>query len=287
MTRFSTRLALAICAVLASACGAPENSSPPAAQILATTAHLAKSSPKLKAHFGAVAGGWSADGQQTVSSAWLKAQAAKTKNPFLTRSSAPAFADGAWEIFRGQGDAVGIRLTPERAESRPLQLQDGHALYRGVFPATDAVLTADQTSSELAYLLHDASAPTSFSWHVQFGSAIANATLDNGGLRFVSAQGKALMEMPQPIVVDSAGITRIASLDWDAKQARLTIKLDTHGLEFPVLLDPSVTTFVWTQVTTSTAPPGTLRRIDGYPRRQGRPLWRSWSRHRLQRHLDF
>lgn len=50
--------------------------------------------------------------------------------------------------------------------------------------------------------------------------------------------------MPRPYAIDARGTRRDAALTF--ADGRLTIRLDTDALAYPILLDPAVESAVWT-----------------------------------------
>jgi hypothetical protein len=224
--------------LLAAACDArgraPVSDPVAVSGLMDTAAQLSARAPALASRFGPQASGWVEAEGGLVSAAGAR-----------LRARAPATAAQAWEVSLGGDAALGVALTPEGAAARPVQTRGGKAGYLAVWPATDAVLVADGNASEVAFVLHDATAPTTFHWQVALGAGLPQAKAKQSGLEFVDAQGAAKLWIPPPLAVDAAGTQRQATLSWEPERSRLTLALDTRGLQFPVLLDPTIEAVAW------------------------------------------
>jgi PKD repeat protein len=163
-------------------------------------------------------------------------------------ASLPAAGDGPLTVRAG--DAV-LALRLEGARPVSLDLDHGRALQADLLPSVDAVHTVDPRRVESFYLLRNRSAPLQLAFQVEHTGLPTVRTDTSGALLFADASGVERLRIPPAFAVDAAGLRRDAPMRFEG--GRLTVTLDAHGLQYPILLDPAVEVPIWTQVA-STGP---------------------------------
>src|SRR5262249_35721082 len=144
-------------------------------------------------------------------------------------------ADGEIEIGR---DPSRLRLRPEGARASEAQAEDGAVVYIDAYTATDAIVEMAADRFEAFLVLRDASAPHSFTWHVNLPERIRDTRFErSGGLAFRDAEQKTVLRAPPAYAVDARGARVPARLSWE--DSRLSVELTATSLEYPVLLDPA------------------------------------------------
>src|SRR6185295_11868366 len=95
-----------------------------------------------------------------------------------------------------------------------------------------------------------------FSWYLDLPSGLRDVRTEaSGEITLNDAKGDAVFRFPRSFAVDDRGVRREASMK--LVDQRLSVRLDTQGLSFPVLLDPGIESAVWTLMTSSPSPPRT------------------------------
>jgi len=146
---------------------------------------------------------------------------------------------------------VALGANPESAARE----YEGRVLYRDMFPSTDAIVATSPEIAEIFLLLRDASAPAEFSWSMPLPEALPGIEREPGGSLLLSnAYGQAMLRVAAPLAVDARGETRTPELAWN--DGRLTLRLDTTGLSYPILLDPLAEPPLWIQRTPTNKPSG-------------------------------
>ncbi|MBK7581895.1 MAG: hypothetical protein IPI67_17010 [Myxococcales bacterium] len=225
---------------------------------MTSSRQLARTDPALARLLVPNSGGWSRDGDAFTSIGWRAAGQAS-----LAARLAPS-ADGVLDVgvqrdaeHRLQIRAVGANSSSVGTES------DGHLSYPDAYPSTDLVVAATARRVEQFLLLRDESAPRRFVWTVARGAALAEVRQTaSEGITFRDDTGRAVMGIPPAFALDRTGKRRDATLALRGEE--LSVELDTNGLEFPILLDPAIESFVWLQVA-ATPPGGAGGSIDRSP----------------------
>jgi hypothetical protein len=159
-------------------------------------------------------------------------------------SHLPARADGIWEVGYTSSKTPLVKLTAQGATGAALALDRGRAVYRDAHPSTDAIYVTGSGYVEELLLLRDANAPAQFTWNVELGSGVVGMRrAKDGGLDFVDKNGTVLLRMPRPFAIDAIGQKRTAEVVFDS--SLVTVRLDTNGLTYPMLLDPPLETATW------------------------------------------
>jgi len=148
----------------------------------------------------------------------------------------------------GTDDDHSVYLSLEDAAPSLVEADSGTAIHRDVYPGTDAIWATTEARAELAYLLRDASAPTTFRLHLERGKGLSRVEPDHGGITFRDPRGTVRLQIPTPIALDARGVRRAAEMRLSDDGATLQITLDDHGLERPILLDPAVLQGRWTLI---------------------------------------
>lgn len=250
----------AVVATSAGACSSGEPESERARQVteaqpeaLRSARSLARVDPVLSEMLGLAQHGWRLDG------ASFRARDASAADVFALGGNLALSADGLLEIGRGTSDRLRLGLRALGAAPSAGVESDGHVTFRDVWASTDLVVSAAPRRIEQLLLLHDPRAPRKFEWSIELGAGLKEGILVPGeGLRFVDTNGHGVMRIPPAYALDRGGRRRDASMTWDG--SRLSVELDTKGLEFPVLLDPAVESYVWVKALAS-APAGLDNRV--------------------------
>ncbi|MBI3180589.1 MAG: hypothetical protein HYZ28_00345 [Myxococcales bacterium] len=232
---------LGLCGVLLLSCNRME-----------TAERLASRDPELSALLAPAPSGLERQGALLTSPGFREAQRASTS---ALSAAVPARADQPIEVSVGGRDDFRLRLWPLEAKGAEAALERGRAFFPNAFQSTDLIAVADSERLELLFLLRDADAPAAFAWRVELPAGLARVEeLPSGGLGFTDSYGVARIRVPPPFAVDSLGTRREAELSY--LDGRLSLRLDSSGLQFPVLLDPGFEVGAWRQAFPATAPFG-------------------------------
>jgi len=165
----------------------------------------------------------------------------------IVAATAPVAANDAWSVSAAGSEVEGIRLTPVGAAAVDGVLHEGVVAYPGVYPEVDLVYAATPNQAEALYVLAGAGAPTTFSWRLELGAALASARLDGAGnVDIVDRAGASRLRIQRPAVFDAKGVRRAATMELDG--GRLTLRFDPTGLAYPILVDPLVDAATWSVV---------------------------------------
>ena len=232
--------------VAATACSASD-SEPPASPdagltpsgALASVRALARPDPTLDRLLAPSAEGWQLDGTA------FSSPGSRSGVEGSLAGRLPATADGTVELNVARRDGHRLELRPLGATTGSVGvLSEGRVTYENAYPATDLVVVATPGRVEQLFLLRDARAPRRFAWSVVRGPAFTEVRQSPGeGIRFVNAQGEAALRILPAFALDRAGTRREAKLTFAGDE--LAVELDTRGLEYPVLLDPMIESYLW------------------------------------------
>lgn len=154
-------------------------------------------------------------------------------------------ADGRLEVEHGSTGKYAVQLSFVGARPVPAQLDRGRALYPSAFESTDVVVTVLDSMVEQFVVLRDERAPREFAWQLGHTPALPRTVRDpDGSLVFEDAKGEAVLGILAPVAVDAAGRHRQAKMTLDGTMLR--VRLDTHDLAYPIVLDPAVQQWLWT-----------------------------------------
>ncbi|MBI5482507.1 MAG: hypothetical protein HY906_26865, partial [Deltaproteobacteria bacterium] len=157
-----------------------------------------------------------------------KALAARARRQWLTVEM-PDRADGALRLEWG-GANVTVRALGASPAGR--RVEGGVAIYRGAYPSTDVLQVPRKERVEEFLYLRDERAPNRF----EYGVSVSGGALRGTG-EVVDADGVAQLRVLRPWAVDARG--RHVDADLAVADGRIVVSLDTRGLTFPVLLDPT------------------------------------------------
>lgn len=199
-----------------------------------------------------------------TSSGW---RAAKVREFDRLGARLPRSASGTFDVGISQIDRLTIHFALVGAADVTVELDGDRAVYAGAYPETDVIVAAGATRFEELLLLRGPRAPTTFAWRVALPTGLrveAAAT----SVRFVDANGRAALHVPEPFAVDVAGHRRAARIAYDA--GALVVSLDTQGMSFPILLDPTIETSTWTKLTPAASPSARAYTVLAYDSARGK-----------------
>jgi N-acetylneuraminic acid mutarotase len=176
-----------------------------------TVVAQAKLVPRLRRQFPAVAARFDVESAGALVSA------------IPNRADAPI-------VLTAPGVRLSVRATgATRAEK---VLEENVAVYRNAYRATDAVIVSGGKRAEELLYLRDRQSPTTFEYEVvaDVGELRANGDV-------VDRRGFARLRLTHPWAIDADG--KRVEADFQIDGTRLAITLDSSGLSYPILLDPS------------------------------------------------
>ena len=211
---------------------------------LAEVEKLVAKDAQLSAFLRPNVDGFLPDAAGVVSPGW---RSAKLQRYSDLGASLPAFSDGEMLVGISQFARLRVSFRHEGARAAPLTLDAGRALYAGVYPSTDLVVAAKADAVEELFVLKDADSPTRFTYRVALPSGLPRARLtEDGTLAFENVAGETQLSVARPYAIDAVGQKRDCDLSWDG--TTMGIRLDTTGLTYPIVLDPSFVTWSWRKV---------------------------------------
>ncbi len=218
------------------------------ASVVAAARQIAIQDSRLSASLSPAADTWSNEDGGFVRKSWRTGRDDFSVGALLPGDATRSFSIG----LLAPRERLDVML--EGAQRVAPYVEEGNVVYSRAYASTDVVMTSQGGRFEELLLLRDANAPAEFAWRVDFASGIAAAHVDDdGGVSFVDSLGAGVLRVLPPYAVDATGSRREAQLSWSG--GRLAVSLDTTGLAYPVLLDPAVTSYVWTQLNPATSPP--------------------------------
>ncbi|MCU0655077.1 MAG: hypothetical protein MUF64_07260, partial [Polyangiaceae bacterium] len=162
-------------------------------------------------------------------------------------STAPDRSDEALHVFAGlPGRGLHLEMTPLDTPGHHGDAHEGHVVYRETATDTDTIVSADELTTEISYVLRSPRAPRTFRLRLSGDGTRRIAWEHGGSLAFLGNDLRPRLRILPPYAVDAAGVRREATLALDGEV--LSVRLDTEGLRFPVLLDPTVETAAWYQL---------------------------------------
>ena len=142
-----------------------------------------------------------------------------------------------------EGEGVSVVRRPRGARATRAQEDAGHLVYADAWPHTDLLQAAGPEWTEELLHLRSPRAPREFEYDVR-ALGTATVTIEDGAVRFLDAAGRGLV-LTSPVVIDAAGRRSATAARWIldppgvAGSRRLTLRLDPHGLDYPLLIDPA------------------------------------------------
>ena len=211
----------------------------PAGAALAQVQALARPDPTVDRMLAPTADGWTLDGD-AFASPGLRAGPEGALAARLART-----ADGVLEVSAARRVPHRLELRAQGAAPGSVGvLNEGRVTFENAYPATDLVVVTSPGRVEQLLLLRDASAPRRFAWTVTRGPGLVEVRqTPSEGIRFLDEKGEGVLRVLPAFALDRAGTRRDARLAFAGDQ--LALELDTEGLEFPVLLDPAIESYLW------------------------------------------
>ena len=141
-----------------------------------------------------------------------------------------------------EGEGVRVVLAPLSTRAARAEAEGAAVAYRDVYPETDALHVAQPDWTEEYLHLRTPEAPRRFEYEIVEAAGATRVFLDNGQVRFVDDSGRGLVALA-PVVVDSIGRRSATAARWrldeQSTPRRLTLQLDSTGLAYPLLVDPT------------------------------------------------
>ncbi len=160
-----------------------------------------------------------------------------------------------------------MKVSLSGATGSPAVLADGLLTFENARPHVDRLVTSDSHSLEELLILKSEEAGTEFSWSLD-GEGLNAAADGKGGLIFRSSAPQPIFAIPQPYAVDANGKRWAGALVWDGIAKKITVSLHLdHDAAYPMVLDPSIETMVWEQVS---SPPTASNPVMAYDEARGR-----------------
>ncbi len=154
------------------------------------------------------------------------------------------------DSFVARVNAQRIVLRAVAARPAGIEIGASGAAYRGVYEGVDVLHVATEGRSEELLVLQGPKAPRVFDYEIVSMEGIAGIRLTAGAVRFEPLDGSiwGSLEIARPYLIDSTGRRSEVGVHWQVIRApkgratMLRLSVDTRGLTFPVLVDPSFTT---------------------------------------------
>lgn len=168
----------------------------------------------------------------------------------LVGVSAAGSASGAVELSLPGAPSRAVSLRPVGTRPVAGRIAGGHVVYPDALEdGTDLLVTSDATGVELLALVQKPTARISLAWTLTTSEALDVVSgVGAHALELVDARGGVQLVVPTAYAVDAHGTRRDVELAWDKTTNRLSLTLDTRDLAFPVLVDPIVSTAVWSDL---------------------------------------
>jgi RHS repeat-associated protein len=135
-----------------------------------------------------------------------------------------------------------LEITPADRADVPGVIEDGALIFSNAEPDTDIVVTAGDTWLEEARVLRSKRAPRVATYRLRAGASVSEVRLRGGSVEVMGHDGSVLLRSEPAFAVDAAGTRRAleADLHSDPNGDRvLALALDTRGLTYPIVVDPS------------------------------------------------
>ena len=162
--------------------------------------------------------------------------------------SAPRSANGALSAGISRFERRTVSLLLEGASEASGALHGGRVIYENALPSTDRVVASDASAVEDLFLLKHESTFFELSYRIDLGEDMTRAAQRGNEIDFWDIDDHVAMRMRAPYAIDAAGVTRAASVVLTPETRTLRISVDTRGLAFPVVLDPTVELGGWAEI---------------------------------------
>lgn len=153
-------------------------------------------------------------------------------------------------LFGPNGD-VSFRLLGAAASSAVLA--HGRVTYRNALPSTDLLVTSEEATIEQWFYVRsapdDGAKTLRYSYAIEKPEGWTAATVgEEGSIAFSNPQHEIAFHLAPPYALDANGVRRSATWQWtNANHTELALDLDTRGLTYPLLVDPSYVIWLWTE----------------------------------------
>lgn len=165
----------------------------------------------------------------------------------LTGSAAPTRTAPGTAAVTGSALQAQTPITGSAPQVVTARVASNVITYPGVFPATDMQYVVRNGEVKEALFLHDASAPTAFTFALHTNGLRPMSVARGAGLRFMDAAGQAAFTLAPLVATDAHGATTPVSLTFSpvagAVQIQIVIPpawLADPARAWPVTLDPTV-----------------------------------------------
>jgi len=174
----------------------------------------------------------------------------ETKRPSLlvTDFHATLDAESAGTLHLSVPTRPDLKLSFNDSRKVVGSLSEGVLTFENARPFVDRLVTTDHHRIEELLVLKSREAGDHFSWGLEADGL--NAAADGrGGLLFYGDGRQPIFAVPQPLAIDANGNEQKASLTWDGVHKRMDVSfVPGPDTAYPVLLDPSIETMVWEQI---------------------------------------
>ena len=222
-----------VAAVLALSCSSRQQSLPTDAETVVSSLRALNAFPVLE---GATAVDRTAAGfhfrptARTDGSTWTAS--ARSLNVTVGLNGATRLAtgdDGAW-----------IEIAPLGSTSATAEVVSSSLVLRNAAPATDVVLAGDGARFEEIRVLRSGDAPRVTRYRISRGPSIADVRIRAGEVEVVDRAGVPVIRSAAAFAVDAKRARRTVGVRLvnEGAETYLETNLDTHGLEFPIAVDP-------------------------------------------------
>ena len=152
----------------------------------------------------------------------------------------PLVASGGTRVaLDGQPD-LWVRTTPQGARPVAAEVVDGLVIYRGAYPECDLVYKLTPTHVDEYVVVPHERAPHDFRYRLEYGPGVGLISATAEQIEIYDRAGVARLRLERPFARDSKQVRREGTLELVGDV--LTLRIDTTGLAFPILVDPDWTT---------------------------------------------
>jgi len=153
------------------------------------------------------------------------------------RAVLPAHANDPVRVTDGDAWIEVRAVDALHVDARPIE----HAnVYLGALPSTDLVLAHTALGFEELRWLRDDRAPATARWRIAPGPGIRSIAIREGKVEARDERNVVRISTSRPFAIDARGKRRDVKLRLEGDVLLAT--LDTHGLSYPIALDPAWTT---------------------------------------------
>ncbi|MGZ3451015.1 MAG: Kelch repeat-containing protein [Polyangiales bacterium] len=149
----------------------------------------------------------------------------------------PARADQPMKVSMPGRANAWIELVVEGARSVEPRIADRAIVHENALVATDVVHVADASRVEELRVLRSDAAPKTASWKITRGADIASLRVNGDRVEALDATSHVVMSTEPIVAIDAHDVARTPKIRLEGD--RLILELDTEGLAYPIVLDPS------------------------------------------------